>query len=161
MTPDETTHYSPAQLTENLAKWAQKTAKKLPMDRPYLMIYSGMSGVALATALSLAMARVKKLDFAMMYVRKSTESAHSGKQDQISYPSHSRREDRTLLFVDDLIDSGDTFERCLAAAKSQAPVTDKMYLALSGKTGTGEDYWTDEWLEDRACTYDGYELVRI
>jgi hypothetical protein len=120
--PIVSTHYSLAQkpiemMTQAklwasaIRKWSRKNGSAIP-----IFMYSGMSGVASATALALALHRGDRknkspFQFGMMYVRKKGEKSH-GEPVEHDLKQHADDQsfwDRAVpVFVDDFICSGDT-----------------------------------------------------
>jgi len=125
-----TTHYSCAQTTGILIDWSEKSAFKLIEaletfgDQAVpVFCYAGMSGSALATALSMAYWKRSKT-FGMVYVRKVGEKSHG---QEVEYDLKALRKGSdtapiVLVFVDDLVEYGGTRRR----------VTEKTRLTLSG-----------------------------
>lgn len=113
-----TTHYSPAMRPSDLSRGVVELAGQLvdlgvSTDTYPVLVYSGMSGVAIATALSIELYKSHpEFKFYMAYVRKDTEISH-GRSIEYSYdvryggPGTYSSEARGV-FVDDLIDSGKT-----------------------------------------------------
>lgn len=109
------THYSTHQDKKALLSRAQslstKLAKKLEEhDGPVYLVYSGMSGISLATAIMLG----SSFPFEMAYVRKPEEESHGL---QVEYSDRPARgaQDIVGVFVDDFISSGATLRRCRKA----------------------------------------------
>lgn len=125
-------HYSNAQIPRLLSTWAWASAQMLArrygkggtqygVESPVL-VYTGMSGVASATALVLAMERLpKSLQFAygMAYIRKEHEKSH-GQPVEFEWVNTSRglREAQAVVFVDDFICLGTTVMRCIQVSKT-------------------------------------------
>jgi hypothetical protein len=80
-----------------------------------MLVYSGMSGIAFATAIGIHLEKAKAR-YVMAYVRKKNENSHGEK---IEYTSLGADRKYQLVFVDDFICSGDTFNyvisRCVAS----------------------------------------------
>jgi len=115
-----TTHYSlaqkPSQLNEQAIVWAKalveyckqrsKKNKKIP-----ILCYSGMSGIASATALSLELQRsFPKFQYAMAYVRKENEKSHGESVEHSIFEFIKEEIDEHFLpvFVDDFVSGGGT-----------------------------------------------------
>ena len=123
-----TTHYSCAQTTGILIDWSEKSAFRLiealetfGENAVPVFCYAGMSGSALATALSMAYWKRSK-DFGMVYVRKEGEKSH-GSEVEHDLKALRRGSDTApivLVFVDDLVECGATRRR----------VTEKTRLTL-------------------------------
>jgi orotate phosphoribosyltransferase len=77
--------------------------KKIP-----ILCYSGMSGVAAATALSLALLELNpKFKFRMAYVRKKGEDSHGNSvEHDLEDHTDTEWEKTFLVFVDDFVSSG-------------------------------------------------------
>lgn len=123
-------HYSKAQLADQLDQWAREAASRLidkhkdwaglpsvrlddELDqhvKPPLLMYSGMSGISSATALSLAVYRQCGRNIPMVYVRKDGERSHGSR---VEHDYLYRDYTYTGYFVDDFIDSGDTRHRVI------------------------------------------------
>lgn len=128
------THYSYAQQPGILSKTAKQMAhevvslsKKKKTNNIPVLCYTGMSGVANATAVSLAIHDMyPEFEFYMAYVRKEGEHSHG--RDDIEYsrsPSTWEMPYGTFaVFVDDLIDSGKTKKRVVEAIKHNLPRID-------------------------------------
>lgn len=115
-------HYSIAHNPEILSSWSLKAARNIyetfsDKNISTVLIYSGMSGIALATAVQLAYYHEFKKPLQMIYVRKENEISH-GNPVEFEYIHRYEYNDRSecnLIFVDDFIDSGATLARCLEA----------------------------------------------
>jgi hypothetical protein len=101
-------HYSNyAQNPSRLNKIANKFAKYLIDQYPartLILVYRGFSGIALATALGVALARKKKRP-GFIYVRKEKEDSH-GKRLEIHSPRNLK--DPIFIICDDFVSSGET-----------------------------------------------------
>lgn len=122
-------HYSIAQKTEKLIKWSndaiiyiadeiallntEHNCKHIP-----LFAYRGMSGVGLAAALSIAYYSEYGSEYVMAYVRKDGETSH-GDPIEIQFPEQgcARSSRMFVIFVDDFICSGETFDKTVGAVK--------------------------------------------
>lgn len=103
-----------------------------------LLLYSGMSGIALATAISIALWRDHKMEPMMMYVRKPDEDSHGSRVEsskglftQIKWNEeehkHTKKDVRRLVvFVDDFICSGRTTKRCEVALAEHSANTHRI-----------------------------------
>jgi orotate phosphoribosyltransferase len=83
------------------------------------LIYSGMSGTSLATGVSCALSRNYNIIPSMIYVRKSGEKSH-GCNEETLFPyisSSAYKKKRNVYFIDDFIDSGKSFKRCMKSLK--------------------------------------------
>ena len=104
------THYSLAQNTKMLKVWAARMSLSV-LDRGIyqpVLVYSGMSGIAAATALSIALDNIG-VQFGMIYVRKENEKSH-GHVTEYEIPEGF--DSCTYIFVDDFICEGDTRNWC-------------------------------------------------
>ena len=111
-------HYSKAHEPRLLSDWAEIKAGAIiaafnatPVSKrqPPLLCYSGMSGIAHATALSIALYRVSpRFRFGMAYVRKSGEKSHGITVESRTQGDYTKYKP---IFVDDFIDTGKTFKR--------------------------------------------------
>jgi orotate phosphoribosyltransferase len=118
------THYSAAQDPARLARIADRNATKLieymtanyPDCIPVLM-YRGMSGIANATAVSLALHAKGYKKHRMIYVRKKNEDSHGC--DVETSVSFTDPDKVVLVFVDDFISSGETFKAVAKKVKSE------------------------------------------
>lgn len=100
-------HYSLALNPNGLREWAEMAVENLlEIDNPVLM-YTGMSGISAATAISFIYGPIP-----MVYVRKPGEESHG---DKYEYTSHFNKykEIETAVFVDDVISTGFTLKRIL------------------------------------------------
>jgi hypothetical protein len=118
-------HYSKAQKPKLLAEWATIAFDDLgkierlkdPESYPVL-VYTGLSGISAATALSMEMA-VRDMKFGMCYVRKPKEECHgSSLEMELIDPRDECGTKAIPIFVDDFIASGDTMRRCADATES-------------------------------------------
>jgi orotate phosphoribosyltransferase len=108
----ESTHYSKALNASLLYRAANQVAEDLvakAAGKRIVLVYSGMSGISFATALSIAVETQYNVEVDMIYVRKEHEVSH-GVPVEHSYniftmPSF-------VVFVDDFISSGATAHRC-------------------------------------------------
>ena len=139
------THYSSAQDTKTLINKAIVFAEKLKglIDEnsdltPYL-VYTGMSGIALATAVSMQYTMKYGEQLRMIYVRKENEVTH-GDPLEVNFNKIIETEKEPLLiFVDDFIHSGRTINNMLKALKRKNFNTNCKHetLMLDGDNGYG------------------------
>jgi hypothetical protein len=147
------THYSHSQEPTHL--WAKTNqAAQFLLDHPpskpenLVLVYRGLSGVAGATAVSLAYHQLTGKALAMLYVRKRGEKSHS--ETVIEVVCSVLRPGNTTkrfhpVFVDDLIATGQTRRECLWAFldyfRAKVPVSQEIQVTslLLG----GADYNTD------------------
>lgn len=114
-------HYSIAQNVGVLSSWSRDSARNIHRtfshdDNITALIYSGMSGIALATAVQLAYYSEYEKKLQMIYVRKENEFSHGNAVEFNFIPYESgNNTNHNLIFVDDFIDTGDTIVRCLDA----------------------------------------------
>jgi len=110
-----TTHYSNAQNSAELLTWSRKQAGRMmefyqgSVYRP-VFVYCGMSGVAAATALSLALSQYS-FDFMLCYVRKDGEQSH-GNRLEVGGMLKNQYEEQAV-FCDDFIQKGKTLSHCV------------------------------------------------
>lgn len=112
------THYSKAQDTAELAKWAHSQASRLikyyrnKKSIPVL-VYSGFSDVAAATALAIALHHyAPAFKFRMAYVRKDGEQENSHSNNIVEH-SLVDGEKYEGIFVDDFQSLGKTLTYCM------------------------------------------------
>lgn len=123
------THYSLAQNTKDLKLWATRMSLSIfdkEVENPVL-VYSGMSGIAAATALSIELDNIG-VEFGMIYVRKENEESHGEK---IEYEIPDGFNSLTYIFVDDFIDLGETRNWC----ESRLDGAKFSYLSLQKECG--------------------------
>lgn len=110
-------HYSAGLRPELLQLQAENRAEelleRLPTDTVPVLVFTGFSGIAFATALALEFHKLDK-PVDMMLVRKQGEPSHGTP----IHCSTSDFKDRTYVFVDDFIDSGATFTRLNTVVKA-------------------------------------------
>jgi len=81
-------------------------------DRKFALVYTGMSGVSIATVMSTLM-RERYKQFRMIYVRKQDEESYGSKiETPLGWTKFSKKKQFTLVFVDDFRQTGST--RCFA-----------------------------------------------
>jgi orotate phosphoribosyltransferase len=91
---------------------ANKIEARLNGSRP-ILVYRGMSGTAMATAVSL----MATTDVGMVYARKKTEKCHSSDKAVFRIPRQKTGEPLpVLVFVDDFISTGKTKRETMEAA---------------------------------------------
>jgi orotate phosphoribosyltransferase len=84
-----------------------------------VLVYTGMSGIGVATAISLWLNRYHPdFKFYMIYVRKENEQCH-GRPTENNFPLDATVPNMIGVFVDDCISGGTTRIRCMNAAKSR------------------------------------------
>ena len=101
-------HYSMGQKSHQLLKWAEKSSLTFfdhEISKPVL-VYTGMSGISAATALSLQL-HVIGIKHGMCYIRKKNEKSH-GNTIEWELLTDWEKDDVTPIFVDDFIDQGKT-----------------------------------------------------
>ena len=101
------------------------TLKKLYKDKHLSFLCMGSSGLFIATILKL-----KIPNSSIIYIRKENESAHD--YDRIIEDRKSRNTKTIVIFVDDFIENGTTFNQCYKY--SIAPIN--AILTISGSHGT-------------------------
>lgn len=116
-----TTHYSVAQMealnpmaearAKKFIKWFRRRSKTNPIIP--VLVYTGMSGTSMATALAMYIRILApNLKFHMVYIRKDNEDSHGAKVEHTLSKYHDRDVQHVGVFVDDLISSGETLQRC-------------------------------------------------
>lgn len=91
-----------------------------------ILLYTGMSGIAGATAIAMALWRDHQIEPGMMYVRKENEVSHGSPIERSEFNMFQRRTRRDgreyvedipcfVIFVDDFVGTGATVERCKKA----------------------------------------------
>ena len=122
-------HYSHAQTPLALTKWSRAMAKVLTKHYNKgsvipVFVYTGLSGIATATALMMALSAQKDgIVFGMMYVRKDGEDSHGQKievnmSENTNLDIHDIKQydkNHEFVFVDDFICKGETLVRCALA----------------------------------------------
>lgn len=136
-------HYSPAQKPQVLADAAEAEASCIvrhfgPMlfgaggYTRIMLCYQGMSGVACATALMLALFRQTGITVEMAYVRKDGEYSHGTDIETEMKSTHwtgcSGEQEYTVIFVDDFISSGRTANITLRKLAEKITVHRKVYI---------------------------------
>lgn len=102
-------HYSLAQKPAQLSEWAKSIAEDIinhKIESPVL-VYSGMSGISSATAISLNL-HALGCNHGMVYIRKQGEMSHGSPVEH----EHTSSKDRTYIFVDDFLDYCSTLNYC-------------------------------------------------
>lgn len=111
-------HYSSAQNPEILIPqargWAEWFIEKYKKSKRFpVIVYTGMSGIASATALSMQIyATDPNFRFGMIYVRKPNEKSH-GSRIERQFDKKMDGQKNQYIFVDDFICSGASMARCL------------------------------------------------
>jgi orotate phosphoribosyltransferase-like protein len=120
-----------------LAHWAKGAAMRLHLKfhsdnvnlrRVPFLGYSGMSGIAYATALRLALHDLyPTFPVEMVYVRKTGEKSHGAALEfSTAFSYHANR---AAVFVDDFIDSGATFKHVRKAFRAR---TEELNYVITG-----------------------------
>ncbi len=109
-----THNYSLSQSPRRLGEWASDVAAMIKESGiSPVLVYSGMSGVSAATALSLALHPLG-VNYHMCYIRKENEVSHGVKIEHTFVGWDDKiPEGFTLVFVDDFISSGTTMKYCI------------------------------------------------
>ena len=110
------THYSCAMEAESLYSFASSAAECLIAEAEknavdisaFTLCYSGMSGIALATAIQYELYLQTGIGIGMIYARKEGEKSHG-----LGLEFTGKADKGFLVFVDDLISSGETMERVI------------------------------------------------
>lgn len=126
------THYSNAQDGHILMCWARGKANILKKDfdvgqGQLVLCYTGMSGVAYATALMLELTTAGVMH-KMCYIRKPDEKSH-GRPVERSEWMHVDDGD-TFVFVDDFIESGATLRYAGEALDKEVPGASITHVCL-------------------------------
>jgi len=106
------THYGISMNAVDLRKWADQTAKDIVFTCEArkvtpIFLYSGMSGIASATALMLSLP--SDFQYGMAYVRKDNEDSH-GCAVELAFVDGPPTPNKCIfVFVDDFVCSGNTF----------------------------------------------------
>lgn len=118
------THYTEDQDGRWLVDYAILRAAKIEEvfagNKHVGLIYSGMSGVSRATALAMYCKVLHGRDLGMVYVRKPHEQTYSSRILEVANiykEADGSEKPWSLIFVDDLISSGETRDRCATALK--------------------------------------------
>lgn len=112
------THYSKGQTMNQLVDAATVLSERvhneyLKTNKIPLFVYSGMSGIASATAIALYYYQCYDYQVEMIYVRKENEKSH-GSSIEISNRELLRSSDIQPYFVDEMICGGDTLKYCIS-----------------------------------------------
>ena len=134
-------HYSKAQSPKEMYSFAKKAAKALiewadKNNYHPVLCYSGMSGIATATAISIALHNKRpSFEYGMIYVRKENEKSHGFRTEMANADCG------VLVFVDDFIDSGDTMKYVCAKVSECSPEVVQLEIIpklLSGVRGAAD-----------------------
>lgn len=152
-------HYSKAQSPRKLIVWAREAAADLKRydDDGFdiVLVYTGMSGVASATALMAEYFNLTSKDLKCVYVRKEGEKSHgSAVESNCTTKLDKTNPKNMILFVDDFICSGETTARVIHKLSNHYwfkidfdEMLKLVYLSLSGHN-TEVDYEPIVKLED-------------
>jgi orotate phosphoribosyltransferase-like protein len=154
--PVRGTHYSLAQSPAEMWQKAAAIAAKLIADAKAhkaipVLAYTGMSGTATATAVSLWLATKKpRFKFYMIYVRKPREKSHGRKiEHNFEYDflidESITKKKFFIAFVDDLICSGATSKRVLAKIAAECKTTNYMLFTKLAGAVNNEGYCTSDY----------------
>lgn len=168
-----TTHYGHAMVMPDLTEYAYRVAYVLagmtttgiyeqqlitvPNKKP-LLVYSGSSGIASATAINMAYYMLTGEQLHMLYVRKYNEKSNSMNEDGVELsglgvegkePIHSLysiKDNVYPLFVDDFICSGTTLDR-VHSHLAECGITwrDEEWCAAVGGNGSDGIYWCESY----------------
>lgn len=140
------THYGASMSPDQMHDWAKNAAKQIRIlqesdpfcrDKRPAFFYSGMSGVAAATALSVMLSSADELNPGMVYVRKPGEKSHGEPVEMRGFAGcDDVRRDFFFVFCDDFISTGDTFVRVVKKVQNRFQMRigiDSIFLALSGR----------------------------
>lgn len=125
------THYSLAQNSRALRDWAWDAAEFIHtkyggVENMVAFCYRGFSGVAMATALSMAYAVKYDIQLNLLYVRKFGEKSH-GCPSELNFDDNDTRIEE-CVFVDDFIDGGGTFCQVKGSVEAIVGKTDWICL---------------------------------
>lgn len=126
-----TTLYYTEGLKNIIPRYVRQVRKILNKDETVTgLISAGSSGAALATAILL---RSKK-DLQHVHIQRQGSCSHSGIKSGILYP------ESNLIFIDDFIDSGTTFNHCKDTLVKKLDSRGKIgYIVI---TETSEEFYT-------------------
>ena len=144
------THYSNAQDPFALRRWSASKAEDLKALRKekagpgnIVLCYSGMSGIAYATALMLACSEGDDAFIPKMcYIRKAGEKSHGRKAER----SELAFDSDIFVFVDDFIDEGKTFKRVKRGVHAEVEGSELKYLCLGRETRPGNTFIINQGL---------------
>ena len=109
-------HYSFAQNALTMHEWSRPTARRIAsiarsLNKTPVLCYAGMSGVAMATALELALVQLPKpIVTQMAYVRKRGEKSHGHPIEKSTVADALFDTDTHFyIYVDDFVTHGGTF----------------------------------------------------
>lgn len=122
-------HYSLAQKPAQLSEWAKAICEDIinrKITNPVL-VYSGMSGISSATAISLTL-HALGYQHGMVYIRKQNEVSHGQ-----SVEWENIGKDRTYIFVDDFLDECKTLNYCHNKMQVFSDYIQFSFLALQKK----------------------------
>ena len=115
-------HYDETSLdAKKLVKFGSWAADKIQKEQPkgiLCFVYSGMSGTSLATAVAMMMQVNHNRSVCMNYVRRSgeTDLTVGGSDNQVEWSQEilfqPEEKDIRIIFIDDFICEGKTFNRC-------------------------------------------------
>jgi adenine/guanine phosphoribosyltransferase-like PRPP-binding protein len=130
-----TSHYSlslsPAELGNAAYRMADEVISLLAAHEVPILIYRGMSGVAAATALSLAL-HARGRACGMIYVRKPNEYCHGREDYERALPALGMDKVPVMVFVDDFCSSGRTRRETIAVAQTVGDFSTEMITACLG-----------------------------
>lgn len=136
-------HYSyalnPYALTE-AAEWIIDNLRSQFNGYHYILGYTGMSGISIATTVAIQMSH-QGLDFSMFYVRKRGELSHGCRTEfnvRISDVIHNADVKYVFVFVDDFIASGATRDRVYEAFINEFEHT-RDIIRTCALTGSGNE----------------------
>lgn len=165
------THYGKAMKIVKLHEWAAIMGETIVAEfftddgehfgaKPVL-IYSGMSGTAHATAVMLSIPRKWQGDVGMMYVRKENEKSHGCRVETSNMEDHNEGNIR-LILVDDFVDEGHTLVHIvnMVSQKFKRRVNpDRLLMALSGDPYSNLRTFENSMIDQR-CKLEETTFVR-
>lgn len=109
-----------------LRRFGADAARYIIDTKPHynpILLYTGMSGTSLATAVAIELDRLEQNSY-QAYVRKDTEESHSWRQIERTYGDDWAKAEaipRQFYFIDDFVDSGKTLTFCVNRLKKTFP----------------------------------------
>lgn len=147
-------------------------AISLVNGNPFVLAYTGFSGIATATAVGLALQEKESPNYGMVYVRKNGEKSHSGERIEIMDVTNKMMLYGELpfiiLFVDDFVATGQTLKNVLWALCENFNIFREQSM-LVGQLCTGghcemfeESAYCDEaYIENRCHNNSSDHLVTV
>ena len=143
-----TNHYGSRSLSgyelSKFASWGCKKIRETKDEGIPVLIFRGLSGSTMATAINVRYNSMHQQDMGMVYVRKPEESSHSKSNLMTSWPEDKTPSEALIgnftyryYFVDDFIDRGNTFIQCMQTFRATYPnlVIPKVTLLVENSLG--------------------------